>query len=55
MVVNLVLQLSDGEEMVVEGLEDKSVLDPRERTIEVRRAVQELGLEEERPCERSDA
>ncbi len=48
MVVNLVLQLSDGEELVVEGLEDKSAYaDPRERTIAVRRAVQGLGLEEE--------
>jgi len=56
MVVNLVLKLSDGEELVVEGLEDKSVFeDPRERTIEVRRAVQTLSLGEEFSSERSES
>ena len=55
MVVNLVQQLSDGEELVVEGLEDETEFgDPRERTIAVRRAVQELGFEEERFSRRSD-
>jgi hypothetical protein len=48
MAVNLVQKLSDGEELVVEGLEDRAAFeDPRERTIEVRRAVQTLALEEE--------
>lgn len=48
MVENLVLKLSDGEELVMEGLEDESVFeDPRERTIEVRRAVQAHALERE--------
>lgn len=48
MVVNLVVKLTDGEELVVEGLEDEAGFeDPRERTIEVRRAVQRLALEGE--------
>jgi hypothetical protein len=56
MVVNLVLELTDGEELVVEGLEDEAVFeDPSERTIEVRRAVQTLALEEEPASGRSES
>jgi hypothetical protein len=33
----VVRQLSDGEELVIEGLPARNVVDPREKTIEVRR------------------
>ena len=37
MIGTLVKELSDGEELVIEGLPPRSVVDPRERTIEARR------------------
>ena len=54
MAATLVLQLSDGEELVVEGLPDRCLLeDPRDLTIEVRRlALQRLDAAEERSSER---
>jgi hypothetical protein len=37
MIGTLVRQLSDGEELVIERLPPRSLVDPRERTIEARR------------------
>jgi hypothetical protein len=50
MVATLVLELSDGEELVVEGGPGRSLVeDPRERTIEARRlAAQRLDHDDER-------
>jgi hypothetical protein len=49
MLRTLVLELSDGEEMVLEGVPARRLVeDPRERTIEARRlALRRLAVEEE--------
>jgi hypothetical protein len=49
MLATLVLELSDGEELVLEGMPGRSLLeDPRERTMEVRRlAIQRLDRGDE--------
>ncbi len=54
MVGTLVLELSDGEELVLEGVPvgRRSLEDPRDRAIEVRRlAVNNLTLDEPRLAE----
>lgn len=54
MVGTWVQELSDGEELVVEGTPGRSVVeDPRERAIEVRRLAQRSGCrDEDLPLER---
>ena len=52
----LVRKLSDGEELVMEGLPPRSLVDPRERAIEARRlALDDHREHENNPPERSQS